>query len=93
MKGLSEGYKRDIDQKWGSIANIGFFARKPRFRAPKKHPLLDSNHVLGTTGKSCANKKVLFSQIDISLSFTKFRVFFRKRKNEFLAKITLFGNK
>ena len=53
MKGLSEGYKRDIDQKWGSIANIGFFARKPRFRAPKKHPLLDSIHVLATTRKKC----------------------------------------
>ena len=45
----------------------GFLIRKPSFPAQKKHSAHYSNHVLATTGQSCANKKVLFSQIDISL--------------------------
>ena len=34
---------------------------------PKKRSLLAGRHVLATTRQSCANKKVPFSQIDISL--------------------------
>ena len=36
MNGLSEGYKRAVDQNWGRMAKIGFFGQKPRFRAQKK---------------------------------------------------------
>ena len=44
------------------------FCQKPRFWAKKKRSLLDSNHVLATTGKSCSNKKVAFSPKEISVS-------------------------
>ena len=46
------------------------------FRA-KKNSLLDSNHVLATTGQSCQKKKVPFSQMNISLlaNFGKKRIF------------------
>ena len=67
MNGLSEGNKRADDQNWGHMAKIGFFGQKPRFWAQKKRSLLDSNHVLATTGNSCSKKKVAFSQINISL--------------------------
>ena len=63
MNCLSEGYKRAVDQNWGCMAKIGFFGQKSRFRAQKKHSLLDPNHVLATTGKSCSKKKVAFAQI------------------------------
>ena len=43
------------------------FGPKSRVFGPKKNTFLGSNHVLATTGKSCANKKVPFSQIDISI--------------------------
>ena len=49
------------------MAKIGFLDLKPRFWAQKKESLLNSNHVLATTGKSCSKKKVAFSQINISL--------------------------
>ena len=62
MNGLSEGYKQAVDQNWGRMAKIGFFGPKPRFWA-QKNPLLNSNHVLATTGKSCSKKKVAFAQI------------------------------
>ena len=67
MKRLSEGYKRAVDQNWGHMAKNGIFGQKPRFWAQKKHTLLNSNHVLATTGKSCSKKKVAFSQIYITL--------------------------
>ena len=38
-----------------------------RIFGPKKYTLLNSNHVLATTGKSCANKKVPFFQINFSI--------------------------
>ena len=65
MNGLSEGYKRAVDQNWGLMAKIGFFGQKPRFWAKK--PLPNGQHVLATTGKSCSKKKVAFFQINISL--------------------------
>ena len=36
MNGLSEGYKRAIDQNWGRMAKIGFLDQKPKFWAQKK---------------------------------------------------------
>ena len=65
MNGLSKGYKWAVDQNWGYGKNR-IFRQKPRIRA-QKNPLLDSNHVLATTRKSCSEKKVSFSQINISL--------------------------
>ena len=62
MNRHSEGYKRVIDQNWGRMAKIGFLDRKPRFRAQKKVTLLNGNHVLATTGKSCSKKKSAFAQ-------------------------------
>ena len=58
MNHHSEGYKWVIDQNWGRMTKIGFFGQKPRFWAPKKHTLLDSNHVLATTGKVVQRKKL-----------------------------------
>ena len=63
LNGLSEGYKRAVDQNWDRMAKIGFFGKKTRFWAQKKTSLLYPNHVLATTGKSCSKKKVAFSQI------------------------------
>ena len=45
------------------MAKIGFLDQKPKFLAQKKVPLLDSNHVLATTRKSCSKKKSAFAQI------------------------------
>ena len=74
----------------GCRQNLGSYSIKLSFGPQKKHPLLYSNHVLATTGKSCANKKVPFSQINISVS-ANCRCFFGK--NGFLAtKKTLFGH-
>ena len=36
MNGLSEGYKRVVDQNWGFMAKIGFLDQKPKFWAQKK---------------------------------------------------------
>ena len=63
MNGLSEGYKRAVNQNWGRMAKMGFFGQKQRFQAQKKRSLLYSNHVLATTGKSSSKKKVAFAQI------------------------------
>ena len=62
------------------IAKNGFFGSKSEFSVPIKHPLFSSNHVLATTEKSCANKKVPFSQINISVlaNFGWFRIFGQK---------------
>ena len=35
MSGLSEGYKRVVDQNWGRMPNIGFFGQIPRLWAQK----------------------------------------------------------
>ena len=60
--------------KNGSSTKIGvvwqksdFLAKNWNFGPKKEVPLLYSNHVLATTGKSCSKKKVAFSQINISL--------------------------
>ena len=66
MDRLSEGYKQAIDQIRGPIAKTDFWA-KIRVFGLKKHPLHNSNPVLVTTVKSCANEKVPFSQINISI--------------------------
>ena len=49
------------------------------FGAKKKHPLLNSNHVLARTGQSCAKEKVPFSQINISL-LADFGCYFGKKR-------------
>ena len=66
MIGHSEGYKWVIDQNRGRMAKMGFFGQKPRFWAQKKDSLLWGNHVLATTEKSFAKKKVAFAQIIIT---------------------------
>ena len=58
------------------------------FGAKKKCTLLNRNHVLATTGQSCAKEKVPFSQINISL-LADFECFFGK--NGFSARFLLFG--
>ena len=51
----------------GLYGKIRIFGPKSKFSGPdKKSPLLGSNHVLVTTGKRCANKKVPFSKKNIS---------------------------
>ena len=65
----------------GRWQNLGWYG--------KKRPFLGSHHVLAMTGKKCANKKVPFSQMNISL-LANFGCFF-VGKSGFLAKKTLFG--
>ena len=51
-------------QKLGSYGKNWIFWPKTEIFGPKKRePLLYSNHVLATTGKSCSQKKVAFAQI------------------------------
>ena len=69
---------------------MDFWAKIRIFGPKKKGSLLNRNHVLATTGQSCAKKKVPFSQINISL-LAVFGCFFGKKmdfrpKNRFLAK-------
>ena len=52
---------------FGIVWQNWIFRPKTEILGPKKHTLLNSNHVLATTGKSCSKKKVAFSQINISL--------------------------
>ena len=66
MNCLSEGYKWSVQKIWGCIAKTDFWAEIRDF-GPQKNTLLNFNHVLATTGKSRANKRVPFSQITISL--------------------------
>ena len=54
----------------GSLTEIGvvwqksdFLAKNRDFGPNKRVPLLYSNHVLATTGKSCSKKKRAFAQI------------------------------
>ena len=70
-----------------SYEKMDFRAEIRIFGAKKKNSLLDSNHVLATTGQSCAKEKVPFSQIDISL-LADFGCFFGK--NGFSARFLLF---
>ena len=58
-----QGLKMGHRPKLGSYGKIGFLDQKPRFWAQKKDSLLDSHHVLATTGKSCSKKKSAFAQI------------------------------
>ena len=68
MDSLSKGYKQAFDNIWNRMANFfSDFRAKNRVFRPKKNSLLSSNHFLLMTRKSCAHKKVLFSQINISL--------------------------
>ena len=55
----AEGYKWGIDQNWGRMAKMGFWAQK-------KDSLLRIHHVLAKTEKSCSKKKVAFAQIIIT---------------------------
>ena len=87
MDRLSGGYKRARDKIWGHMAKNGFSGREPSFLAQKKHPLLNSYHVQATTRKSCAIKKLPFSQINISLLANCGCFFWRKK----IGHKTLFG--
>ena len=64
---------------WAKIRVFGpkseFLGRNQSFWAQKKGHFLLGHHVLATTWQSCANKKVTFSQIDISL-LAEFGCFF-----------------
>ena len=77
MNCLFEGYKGAIENFLLSFGKKRIFGPKPSFRAPPKNSLLKGHHVLATTGKSCTNKNVPFSQINTSL-FRNFRCFFEK---------------
>ena len=68
---IPEGYKRAVDKIRGPMAKNGFRA--------KKRTLLNPNHVLPTTGQSCAKEKVPFSQINISL-LADFGCYFGKKR-------------
>ena len=51
-------------RKLGPYGKNRIFGPKTKILGPKKRDsLLDSNHVLATTGKSCSKKKVAFAQI------------------------------
>ena len=63
----AKGKKWVIEQNWGRLAKIGFFGQNRDFGPKKNVTLLEPNHILATTGKSCSKKKVAFSQINISL--------------------------
>ena len=52
---LAEGYKQAIYEIRVQTQKTDFRAKIRIFR-PKKHPFLDSDHVLATTGQSCAMK-------------------------------------
>ena len=49
--------------KFGVVWQKSDFLAKNRDFGRKKNSLLNSNHVLATTGKSCSKKKVAFAQI------------------------------
>ena len=83
-RGLQTGHRRNP----GSYSRQYFGAHIVIF-GPKKS-LLDSNHVLATTGKCCAKKKVPFSKINTSL-YADFGCFLEKKKNGFSALLPLFG--
>ena len=72
----SEGYKKAIDKIWGLMAKNGCSGRKPIFCGKKS--ILYTNHVLATTGKSCANKKSTLLPNKYQ-SFSKFRAFKKKK--------------
>ena len=59
--------------------SFAFSDRNPDSWAQNKHPLLNGNHVLATTGQSCAKEKVPFSQINISL-LADFGCYFGKKR-------------
>ena len=66
------------------------FGPKTEYSGPKKRPLLNSDHVLATNGKSCANKKSTLFQNEYQ-SLGKFWVFLWEKtdfwpKNHFSAK-------
>ena len=53
--------------KIGLVWQISDILAKTEILGQKKNLLLDSNHVLAMTGRSCSKKKVAFYQIDIRL--------------------------
>ena len=73
------------------MAKIGVLDQKPKFLAPKKNSLLEAHHVLATTGKSCANKKVTFSQRNIGL-LADFGCFFGEKNGLLVKKDTFRPN-
>ena len=75
---LAKGYKRAIDELRGPLAKMDSWS-KIRIYGPKKRALLAEDHVLATTGQSCAIKKVPFSQINISL-LADFGCYFGKNR-------------
>jgi len=59
---------QEIVPKVGNERSLRIFRPKDKISGPKKRSLLNSNHVLATTGKNCPKKKVAFSRINVSLS-------------------------
>ena len=91
MGRLSKGYKGAFDKIWVPVEKKRSLGPKSEFLGPKRSPFLDSNHILATTGKSCANKKVPFSEINISL-LADFGCLFKKKKRIFGQKDTFWPN-
>ena len=83
MNGLSEGSERAVDQSWGRMEKSDF----PRFWAPKKDHFCTLTMLWPRPEKVGQRKKVVFSQINISL-LKNFGCFFGL--NPFLAKKPLF---
>ena len=69
-------YKQSIDKIRVLLQKKDFWP-KSEFLGPKKHTLLAGHHVLATIGQSCANKKVPFFHINISL-LANFWCFFKR---------------
>ena len=57
MNCLSEGYKQDVDQNWGRMANIGLLGKNQRFWAPQKTHFLILTMFLPRPGKVVQRKK------------------------------------
>ena len=72
--------KEAVSPKARSHGKKRKFGPKFELSGPKRRALLGSNHVLATTGKSCANKKVPSFQINISHSSDFGCCFGRKRR-------------
>ena len=66
MNGLSEGYKRAVDQNWGRIAKIVFLAKKEILGPKKRIHFLKFTMFWPRPEKSCSKKKVAFAQIIIN---------------------------
>ena len=78
---LAKGYKRAIDELRGPLAKMDSWS-KIRIYGPKKRALLAEDHVLATTGQSCAKKKYPFPKL-IYQPLSGIRVIFWGEKRMF----------